>query len=61
MFPEKIVFDGSQHRTSRLNSAVLLMYAKKKGFQENNKGTNLSFLDLSQKVAPPRIELGSKV
>ncbi|GAE66754.1 recombinase family protein [Chryseobacterium indologenes] len=61
MFPEKLVFDGEKHRTPRINSAVQLIYSKEREIRGNKKGTNLSFLDLSQQVAPPGIEPGSKV
>ena len=52
MFPEILVFDGHKHRTQRINSAVLLIYTKDGGLQQNKKGTNLSFLDLSLEVDP---------
>ena len=50
IFPEKIVFDGTQHRTPRVNEVIKLIYQKTSVLEGNKKGTNLSFVDLSQEV-----------
>ena len=50
IFPEKIVFDGTQHRTQRVNEAIKLIYQKTSMLEGHKKGTNLSFVDLSQEV-----------
>lgn len=60
MFPENLEFDGAKHRTQRLNEAIRLIYHNNNKLQEKNKGTNLSFLDLSPEVEPQGIEPWSK-
>ncbi|MCO5286963.1 MAG: recombinase family protein [Chitinophagaceae bacterium] len=50
MFPENLVFNGTRHRTQRINSAVAYIYLKTSQLQGKKNGTNLSFLDLSQEV-----------
>jgi len=50
MFPDFLVFDGTRHRTPRLNSAIALIYHNTSKLQGKKNGTNLSFLDLSQDV-----------
>lgn len=57
MFPENLVFDGVQHRTPRLNSAVVLIYQKNSELEGIKKGTNPFELDLSQEVTQLRLEL----
>ena len=52
IFPEKIVFDGTQHRTQRVNEVIKLIYQKTSMLEGYKKGTNLSFVDLSQEVIP---------
>ncbi len=52
MFPEFLEFDGTRHRTQRLNSAITLMYQNTSKLQDKKNGTSLSFLDLSQEVTP---------
>lgn len=52
MFPDFLVFDGTQHRTPKINSAILLMYQNTSKLQGKKNGTSLSFLDLSQDVIP---------
>ncbi len=52
MFPEYLEFDGKLHRTSRLNSAVNLIYQGTSKLEGKKNGTSLSFLDLSQEVIP---------
>lgn len=56
MFPEFLVFDGTQHRTSKINSAITLIYQNNNKLLDKNKGTNLSFLDLSLQVIPLGLE-----
>ncbi len=50
MFPEKLIFDGMMHRTQKVNEVVTLIYRREREIRGNKKGTNLSFLDLSQQV-----------
>ena len=52
MFPDFLEFDGTQHRTPRLNSAIVLIYQNNSKLQGKKNGTSLSFLDLSQEVIP---------
>src|SRR5690606_34371967 len=52
MFPEFLEFDGTQHRTARLNSAIALIYQSNSKLQGKKNGTNLLFSDLSQSVNP---------
>ncbi|WP_121461052.1 recombinase family protein [Chryseobacterium defluvii] len=56
MFPENLQFDGTRHRTQRLNSAVILIYANTKDLSRNKKGISLPFLDLSQEVSAGGVE-----
>src|SRR5690554_2725319 len=52
MFPDFLEFDGTQHRTPRLNSAIALIYQNVSKLRSKKNGTSLSFLDLSQDVIP---------
>ena len=52
MFPDFLEFDGSQHRTPRLNSAIAFIYQNTSKLKRKKNGTSLSFLDLSQEVIP---------
>ncbi len=52
IYPEKLVFDGFQYRTARLNEAVRLIYSLGKGFSENKNGQTESIFDLSISVHP---------
>ena len=56
MFPDFLVFDGTQHRTPKINSAILLMYQNTSKLQGKKNGTSLSFLDLSQDVTQLGLE-----
>ncbi len=53
MFPEKLVFDGVNFRTNRLNEAVELKFNVGKGFSENKNGQTEGKIDLSTSVARP--------
>ncbi len=59
MFPDFLEFDGTQHRTPRLNSAIALIYQNNSKLKGKKNGTNLLFLDLSQEVTPERLELST--
>ncbi len=50
IYPEKLVFDGFQYRTARMNEAVELIYSLDKGFSQNKNGQTESFFDLSTLV-----------
>ncbi len=50
IYPEKIVFDGINYRTARLNEAVKLIYSLGAGFSENKKGQTSLKTDLSNSV-----------
>ena len=56
MYPEKLVFDGFQYRTARLNEVVRLIYMLDESFSEikNRKGND--FLCLSGLVPQTGIE-----
>ncbi len=57
IYPEKLVFDGFQYRTARMNEAVELIYSLDKGFSQNKNGQTESFFDLSTLVPRTRFEL----
>lgn len=57
MFPEFLEFDGTRHRTQKINAAIMLIYQNTSKLQDKKNGTSLSFLDLSQEVTPLRLEL----
>lgn len=59
MFPEFLEFDGTRHRTQKINSAIMLIYQNNSKLQSKKNETNLSFLDLSQEVIPLGCELRS--
>ncbi|GGH25144.1 integrase [Sphingobacterium alkalisoli] len=52
MFPEKLVFDGTRHRTARINRGVELIYLKSNKLEGKKNGTNQCFSDLSHEVIP---------
>src|SRR5690606_22594292 len=60
IFPDFLEFDGTQHRTRRLNSAIALIYQNNNKLQKKNKGTSLPFLDLSLEVESEGFEPSSK-
>src|SRR5690606_9686954 len=53
-------FDGVQHRTRRLNSAIALIYQNNNKLQGKKNGTSLPFLDLSREVELAGFEPASK-
>ncbi|HEY4325740.1 MAG TPA: recombinase family protein [Mucilaginibacter sp.] len=57
MFPENMTFDGSQHRTTRINDAIRVFNALKADFGEKKEGKSVLKTDLPSKVAGSRIEL----
>ncbi len=59
IYPEKLVFDGFQYRTARLNEAVRLIYTLDKGLGEIKNRKSNKNLCLSGEVASPGIEPGS--
>ncbi len=61
IYPEKLVFDGFQYRTTRLNEAVRMIYRLGEGFSETKNRKSNKKLCLSGEVVPTRIELVSKV
>lgn len=61
MFPEKLTFDGFQHRTNRINEAAKYIYLINNSFRENENGTSGNVLHLSRGVASTGIEPVSKV
>ncbi len=52
IFPEKLIFNGNQYRTARVNEAVKLIYNVGKGFNENKNGQTDENFDLSTQVIP---------
>ncbi|UZJ66584.1 recombinase family protein [Sphingobacterium sp. KU25419] len=56
MFPEKLVFDGTRHRTARINRGVELIYLKTNKLKGKKNGTNQCFSDLSHEVLPTGLE-----
>ena len=59
IYPEKLVFDGFQYRTARLNEVVSLIYSLGKGLEQKENGQTESNIDLSISVARTRFELVS--
>ena len=56
IFPEKLVFDGENFRTTRVSEAVELIYRLDAAFRENKNGTSDIFIDLSHQVIPLGLE-----
>jgi site-specific DNA recombinase len=56
IFPEKLVFDGENFRTTRVNEAVGLIYRLDAAFRENKNGTSDIFASLSHQVIPLGLE-----
>lgn len=52
IFSEKLVFDGTHYRTTRINEAASLIYTLEQRLSQKEKGTNLSEKDLSLVVIP---------
>ena len=61
IYPEKLVFDGFQYRTTRLNEAVRLIYTIGEEFSEIKNRKGRKKLQLSGEVVPTGIEPVSKV
>lgn len=56
IFPEKLVFDGANFRTNRLNEVVSLIFNTGKGLPEKKNGQTEEIFDLSTSVARPGFE-----
>lgn len=56
IFPDFLVFDGTQYRTAKINSAFTLIYQNNSELRRKNNGTNLKKIDLSRSVVPPGFE-----
>src|SRR5690606_16988095 len=52
MFPDFLEFDGTRHRTPRLNSAIALIYQNNSSLQRKKNGASLLFSDSPQEVTP---------
>jgi site-specific DNA recombinase len=50
IFPEKLVFEGENFRTARVNEAVGLIYRLDAAFRRKENGTSDIFVDLSHQV-----------
>jgi site-specific DNA recombinase len=50
IFPEKLVFNGNNYRTARVNEAVQLIFNVGEGFSENKNGQTEVNFDLSTQV-----------
>jgi site-specific DNA recombinase len=61
LFPEKLDFDGVQHRTSQYNVVTEVIYLINNILEETKNGKTLDFEALSRGVVPTRIELISRV
>ena len=57
IYPQKLTFDGTQHRTVRMNEAVRVLGALKAVFEGKKKGQTKQKFDLPTMVAGSRIEL----
>ena len=56
IYPEKLIFDGFQYRTARLNEAVRLIFSLGEGFSEMKNRKDNDFLCLSGLVPQTGIE-----
>jgi site-specific DNA recombinase len=56
VYPEKLVYDGDQLRTTRINEAVRLIYTLDKELAENEKGQNGNKTILSSQVGKTGFE-----
>ena len=50
IYPEKLIFDGNNYRTARLNEAIELIYSMDKGFSGKENGQTDEIFDLSKQV-----------
>ncbi|MDB5023940.1 MAG: hypothetical protein JWP78_1695 [Mucilaginibacter sp.] len=50
MLPENLVFDGTQHRTTRINEAFLILL--RPFLRQKNKGKSTQKVDLFLKTVP---------
>ena len=59
IFPEKLIFDGKNYRTVRMNSFIELISSKSKGLggYKRKQVTKLSYL--SNMAPPPGLEPGT--
>lgn len=57
MYPENLIFDGTSHRTNRINEAIRVFNRVEAVFEEKNKGKSTMKIDLPSVVAGSRIEL----
>ena len=60
MFPEKMIFDGKNFRTPRVNEAVQLISTVAKGLREKKEGKICDFSLMSTQVTPQRLELWTR-
>jgi site-specific DNA recombinase len=59
MYPEKLTFDGEQHRTLRVNQAICVFDIVKAVFEQKKDRKSVSKLDLRSKVTWERLELST--
>jgi len=57
IYPQKLTFDGTQHRTVRMNEAIRVLGTLKAVFEGKKKGQTKQKFDLPTMVAGSRIEL----
>jgi hypothetical protein len=50
IFPEKLIFDGFDFQTARLNEGAALVYTLNKGLAQNKKGQKTDISALSNSV-----------
>ena len=51
MYPENLIFDGEQHRTTRVNEAIYVFDSLTALFEAKNKGKSTTKVDLPSQVA----------
>ncbi|MEO6524953.1 MAG: recombinase family protein [Mucilaginibacter sp.] len=61
LFPEKLDFDGAEHRTPKTNVLAEVIYLINNMLDKKKNGKTLDFEVLSREVVPTRIELISRV
>uniref|UniRef100_UPI0040486804 recombinase family protein n=1 Tax=Algoriphagus sp. TaxID=1872435 RepID=UPI0040486804 len=59
IFPEKLIFDGKNYRTVRMNSFIELISSKSKGLDGYKRKQVTKLSDLSNMAPPPGLEPGT--
>ncbi len=60
VFPEKLIFENNEYRTTKTNDVVALIYPSDKDFGKKKGGKKLKSQFSSLRVVPPGIEPGTQ-